>query len=163
MHELWVRRKGTQLREAESGSRYSPTSTLETFPFPWPPGQEPSEEDPRVAAVAEAARELVVFRQAWLHPEGVVVSEQQVKKRTLTNLYNALGHYREAVRGKDRHPGRWREAVKGIIELDEIETLDHIHNKLDRAVLEAYGWPHTLADEQILEHLLALNLERAQS
>ena len=162
VHELWSLRQGTSL---EDRPRYTPTSTFETFPFPWPPGREPGEEDPHVAAIAGAARELVTFRQAWLHPEGVsvVISEKQVKKRTLTNLYNALGHYREAVRGKDRHPGRWREAVKGIIELDEIETLDHIHNKLDRAVLEAYGWPHTLADEQILEHLLALNRERAQS
>jgi hypothetical protein len=29
------------------------------------------------------------------------------------------------------------------------------------AVLAAYGWPHNLTDEQILERLLALNLERA--
>jgi methylase of polypeptide subunit release factors len=37
-HELWARGTGTQLREAESGFRYTPTSTFETFPFPWPPG-----------------------------------------------------------------------------------------------------------------------------
>jgi hypothetical protein len=35
------------------------------------------------------------------------------------------------------------------------------HKKLDAAVCDAYGWPHALADEQILDHLLALNLERA--
>jgi hypothetical protein len=29
-------------------------------------------------------------------------------------------------------------------------------------VLDAYGWPHNLSDEQILERLLALNLERAK-
>jgi hypothetical protein len=28
-------------------------------------------------------------------------------------------------------------------------------------VCDAYGWPHDLTDEQILERLLALNLERA--
>ncbi len=28
-------------------------------------------------------------------------------------------------------------------------------------VLDAYGWPHDLSDEEILERLLALNLERA--
>ena len=33
--------------------------------------------------------------------------------------------------------------------------------KLDAAVLDAYGWPHDVTDEQILEHLLALNLKRA--
>jgi len=39
--------------------------------------------------------------------------------------------------------------------------LDMAHRKLDDAVLDAYGWPHDLTDEQILERLLALNLERA--
>ena len=28
-------------------------------------------------------------------------------------------------------------------------------------MLDAYGWPHDLTDEEILEKLLALNLERA--
>jgi hypothetical protein len=32
---------------------------------------------------------------------------------------------------------------------------------LDAAVFAAYGWPRELADEEILERLLALNLERA--
>jgi hypothetical protein len=35
------------------------------------------------------------------------------------------------------------------------------HQKLDAAVAAAYGWPADLTDEQILEKLLALNLERA--
>ncbi len=33
--------------------------------------------------------------------------------------------------------------------------------KLDRAVLDSYGWLHDLSGEEILERLLALNLERA--
>ena len=33
-HELWARATGTQLREVESGFRYTPTTTFETFPFP---------------------------------------------------------------------------------------------------------------------------------
>jgi hypothetical protein len=40
--------------------------------------------------------------------------------------------------------------------------LDLAHRKLDEAVLDAYGWPHDLSDEEILERLLALNLERAE-
>jgi hypothetical protein len=32
----------------------------------------------------------------------------------------------------------------------------------ETAVLEAYGWPHNLTDEEILEHLLTLNLQRAE-
>lgn len=56
----------------------------------------------------------------------------KLKKRTLTNLYN-------------EHPA-W---------------LDLAHKKLDAAVAAAYGWPVHLSDEQTLERLLALNLERA--
>lgn len=32
---------------------------------------------------------------------------------------------------------------------------------LDAAVLDAYGWSAGLSDEEILERLLGLNLERA--
>ncbi len=53
-------------------------------------------------------------------------------KRTLTNLYNARP--------------TWLELA---------------HKKLDEAVFAAYGWPSDLSDEEILEKLLALNLERA--
>ena len=115
--------------EAESGFRYTPSSTFETFPFPWPPGQEPTD-DPRVQTIAQAARELVEKRDRWLNPEGA--TEKELKRRTLTNLYN-------------QRP-TW---------------LDLAHRKLDEAVLDAYGWPHDLGDEEILARLLALNLERA--
>lgn len=36
VHELWARAMGTQLREVESGFRYTPTTTFETFSFPNP-------------------------------------------------------------------------------------------------------------------------------
>ena len=38
-HEVWALRQGTSL---EDRPRYTPTTCLETFPFPWPPGHEPS-------------------------------------------------------------------------------------------------------------------------
>ncbi len=131
LHELWARRRGTQLREAESGFRYTPTTCFETFPFPWPPGKEPVD-DPRVQAIAAAAKDLVEKRGLWLNPEGA--SEAELKKCTLTNLYN-------------QRP-TW---------------LDLAHQKLNQAALDAYAWPHDLTDDQILERLLALNLERAGS
>jgi type II restriction/modification system DNA methylase subunit YeeA len=84
-HELWARGTGTQLREAESGFRYTPTTTFETFPLPWPPGQEPAG-DARAEAIAAAARTLVAQRDAWLNPPGA--SAADLKQRTLTNLYN---------------------------------------------------------------------------
>ena len=41
--------------------------------------------------------------------------------------------------------------------------LELAHRKLDEAVFAAYGWLSDLSDEEILERLLALNLERAGS
>ena len=50
------------------------------------------------------------MRDAWLNPPGA--SEAELKKRTLTNLYNARPTW-----------------------------LDNAHRKLDAAVFAAYGWP----------------------
>ena len=57
---------------------------------------------------------------------------QRLKKRTLTNLYN-----------------------------ERPTWLALAHQKLDAAVFAAYGWDPAMSDEEILERLLALNLERA--
>ena len=57
----------------------------------------------------------------------------KLKKRTLTNIYN-----------------------------ERPAWLEFAHKKLDVFVAEAYGFPVELSDEQILERLLALNLERAE-
>jgi hypothetical protein len=40
------------------------------------------------------------------------------------------------------------------------EWLRLAHAKLDRAVLDAYGWPHNLGDDDILARLLEENLKR---
>jgi len=87
IHEVWTRRKGTQVREAESGFRYTPDSCFATFPFPWPPRSEQVNES-LGAEMSEAARELVQRRDAWLNPPGT--SERERLDRTLTNLYNNL-------------------------------------------------------------------------
>ena len=60
------------------------------------------------------------------------ISTAELRKRTLTNLYN-------------QRP-TW---------------LDNAHARLDAAVADAYEWPADLANAEILERLLALNLERA--
>jgi hypothetical protein len=39
--------------------------------------------------------------------------------------------------------------------------LDLAHRRLDAAVFAAYNWDPALTDDQLLEKLLALNLERA--
>ncbi len=165
IHETWA--LSTSPRHGVGNDpTYNAMSCFETFPFPWPPSQEPAEADnEHVAAIAQAARELDQFRTAWLNPPpediGIVVPERLIKQLTLTNLYNALTLYRDEYKGKVRDRSRWQTAVKGIITLEQIEELDYIHGQLDTAVLAAYGWPPNLTDEHILERLLALNLERA--
>lgn len=151
-HEIWALRMGTSL---EDRPRYTPTTTFETFPFP--DGLSPNiaasdyVSDPRAQRIAEAARKLNERRENWLNPEDLVRREPEVvpgypdrliprgpkaeaelKKRTLTNLYN-------------QRPA-W---------------LDLAHKELDAAVAAAYGWPADLGDDEILSRLLALNHERA--
>ena len=122
-HELWARSVGSQLRESESGGTYTPTTCFQTFPFP-----RPTEEQRE--AIGAAAEELNMLREGWLNPPGVSAAE--LRKLTLTNLYN-------------QRP-TW---------------LENIHARLDAAVADVYGWLADLADAEILERLLALNLERA--
>ena len=119
-HEVWALAMGTQL---ENRPRYTPTTCFETFPFPRPTDEERE-------AIAEAAGELDRLRAGWLNPP--VAKEAELKKRTLTNLYNARPTW-----------------------------LQMAHEKLDESVMDAYGWPHGLAEPEILERLLALNLQRA--
>ena len=42
-----------------------------------------------------------------------------------------------------------------------VSVLKQLHDELDAAVFDAYGWPVTLTEEEILERLVALNAERA--
>ncbi len=119
-HIVWTLAMGTQL---EDRPRYIVSTCFETFPFP-----RPTEEQRE--AIGAIAAELNSLREGWLNPEGVSATE--LRRRTLTNLYN-------------QRP-TW---------------LDNVHARLDAAVSAAYGWPADLADGEILERLLALNLERA--
>jgi hypothetical protein len=161
LHEVWALRMGTSL---EDRPRYTPTTTFETFPMPYPPGTEPKE-SAEYGAIAAAAAELHRVREAWLNPPEVLESalsaegaERFLKDRTLTNLYNAVEAYRTG-KSEVRIPSVAREIAPQIAAL---------HDALDRAVLAAYGW-QDLADqlrteagrEEILARLLAENLRRA--
>lgn len=108
------------------------------------------------ANIAAGARRLNELRDAWLNPaewvDWVITAEEEragfpkrpvakpgreadLKKRTLTNLYNARPAW-----------------------------LDNAHKELDKAVAAAYGWADytpEMPDDEILRRLLALNLERA--
>jgi len=120
IHEVWALEQGTQL---ETRPRYTPTTCFETFPLPRPTPEQ-------AEAIGIAARELVEQRDRWLKPESATSAE--LKKRTLTNLYNARPTW-----------------------------LDLAHKKLDASVAAAYGFSPDLSDDQILSRLLELNRERA--
>ena len=151
-HEAWSLRLGTWLGVGND-PRYTPTTTFATFPFP--EGLTPDlpaadyARDPRAAAIAQAARRLVKLRDRWLNPPEWVdwIDEpvpgypkrpvptpaaplEELKKRTLTNLYN-------------QRP-QW---------------LTNAHADLDTAVANAYNWPIGLSDNEVLREFLALNLE----
>ena len=68
-HEVWALRHSHRVMASSNDPTYNTTTCFETFPFPWPPGQEPAD-DPRVEAIAQATRELVQLRDAWLNPPG---------------------------------------------------------------------------------------------
>ena len=148
-HELWSLRMCTWLGKGND-PRYTPTTCFETFPFPASVLSDPNP-DARFPAIAEAARRLVELRDNWLNPPEWVKRVPEVvpgypdrllpvddkaaaelKKRTLTNLYN-------------QRPA-W---------------LENAHRNLDAAVAAAYGWPADLSDDEILRRLLELNLERS--
>lgn len=86
-HLVWVSENAAVHGDGKEGGRptYNNRTCFETFPFPWPPGQEPTD-DPRVLAIAQAAKELVEKRDAWLNPPSL--ADKELAKRTLTNLYN---------------------------------------------------------------------------
>ena len=73
---------------------------------------------------------------------------------TITGMYNVLEKLRSA------EPLTDKEQV--IHEKGLVSILKKLHDDLDAAVFEAYGWPPDLTDEQILEKLVALNAERAE-
>ena len=43
----------------------------------------------------------------------------------------------------------------------QTEILRQLHDELDAAVAQAYGWPADLSEPELLERLVALNRERA--
>ena len=164
-HEVWALAQGTQLREKESGFRYTPTSCFETFAFPCPtPAQE--------AAISFAAKELNELRERWLNPR------QWTEERIVEFPGSTTGPWSRYMVNPDqngigtvRYPrleprdadsaAKLKKSTLTNLYNERPAWLDFAHKKLDAAVAAAYGWPVDLSDDQILERLLALNLERA--
>lgn len=154
-HELWALKMCTFLGVGND-PRYTPTTCFDTFPFPTglPPDLPASDyaDNSHAQAIASAARRLVELRDNWLNPPEWISREPEVvpsypdrilpineaaavelKKRTLTNLYNARPSW-----------------------------LNNAHRVLDEAVAAAYGWEADISDDDVLSRLLKLNRERTE-
>ncbi len=167
IHETWTRAQGTQVRERESGFRYTPTTCFETFPFP-------IADEAQAAAIANAAKDLDTLRNNWLNPP------EWTREEILEFPGSADGPWQRYVHdvnergiGTVRYPRVVPKddafakllAKRTLTNLyNERPTwLDLAHRRLDEAVFAAYGWPAALSNEEILERLLELNLSRAAS
>jgi hypothetical protein len=83
------------------------------------------------------------------------------QRRHIRELGEALDAHRWE--RQDQHPSLTLTDKERVIhEQGLISVLKQIHDDLDAAVFDAYGWPATLTDEEILERLVALNHERAE-
>lgn len=135
IHTIWSLARGGTL---EDRPRYNKTLCFDPFPFP-DPDESTKQRIRNLGEQLDAHRK----RQQELHP-GL----------TITGMYNVLEKLRsgEALTAKE----------KVIHEQGLVSVLKQIHDDLDAAVFDAYGWPQTLTDEEILEKLVALNAERAE-
>lgn len=81
VHEVWSLAMGTQVRDRESGFRYTHTTCFETFPFP-----EPTDEQRN--AIADIAKTMMWHRDNSLSGPYALDNNMKKQKNTLTNLYN---------------------------------------------------------------------------
>ncbi len=129
---------------------YVKTKVFDPFPFPYP-------SELLKAQIRTVAEELDAFRKQ---------RQKEHPSLTLTQMYNVL----EKLRAKDvdgrNKSGHDHKSIALTPEEERIKDegliliLKELHEKLDRLVFEAYGWPDTLSEEEILEKLVALNRER---
>ena len=134
IHVVWALATGSTL---EDRPVYVKTACFEKFPFP-------------AAAHAQQARIRGLAEQLDAHRKR---QQTQHPKLALTDMYNVMDKLRagEPLTAKD----------KAVHEQGLVSVLRQLHDELDAAVCDAYGWPVTLTDEEILERLVALNAERA--
>ncbi len=166
LHEVWSRSQGTQVRERESGFRYTPKACFETFPFPDPI-------EAQKATIAEAARRLDEMRNNSLRPASLLRHELTEFVGSIDGPWSRYVHDPDE-RGigtvryprlvpKDAHVFDIAKRTLTNLYNERPTWLDLAHKALDEAVFDAYGWDPSMTDEQILAALLKLNLERSAS
>lgn len=158
VHVAWALAAGGRLGMGND-PRYNKTRCFETFPFPVL-NEEKATKIGTLAERIDAHRK----RQQVAHPS-----------LTLTGMYNVLEKLRAGEELTDKE--------KTINQQGLVSTLLEDHDKLDRAVFEAYGWQdltdqligrpgattplpdkpadHAEAEEELLMRLVALNKQRA--
>lgn len=138
LHLQWTYRNCALIGIAnfDKGHVYVKSSIFDTFPFPQATFEQES-------AVAELAEELDATRKAAL---------AEVPRLTMTELYNLRDGLRAGTLDAAGQ-GRALEARAAIV--------DRLHEQIDHAVAEAYGWPANLPPSEIVARLVALNAERA--
>lgn len=136
IHVVWAMRTGAWLGVGND-SNYNHSDCFGKFPFP-------DTTDVQKARIRDLAEQLDTHRKR---------QQAQHPSLTLTDMYNVLEKVRagEPLTAKD----------KTIHEQGLISILKQLHDDLDTAVFDAYGWPSNLADEEILQRLVDLNAERA--
>ncbi|MQX37459.1 class I SAM-dependent DNA methyltransferase [Roseospira navarrensis] len=135
LHVAWALAAGGRLGFGNDPV-YVKSHCFDRFPFPAATEAQAA----RIRALAEHLDALRKDRQA-AHPD-----------LTLTGLYNVL----EALRA-----GRpLTEAEQAVKDTGTVQVLREIHDDLDGAVAEAYGWPAGLDDEAMLGRLVDLNRDR---
>jgi len=137
VHAFWALRTGGRLGVGNDPV-YVKSRSFECFPFPEAP-------TPLLEKISAHAEALDTHRKL-----------QQAKHShlTITGMYNVLMKIRS---GEQLSAREKKDHEEGLV-----SVLKQLHDELDVAVFEAYGWPHDLSDEQILQRLVALNQERAE-
>jgi len=135
IHVVWALAAGGDL--GGNTPRYNKTRCFDPFPFP---AATPEQQN----RIGELAEQLDAHRkrQQGAHPT-----------LTLTDLYNVVEKLRsgEPLSAKDQTINQ-----QGLA-----SVVLSLHQQIDAAVADAYGWPHNLPDSEILTRLVQLNHERA--
>jgi len=136
-HLLWYFANAGMIGVYHAKAVYVKSRCFDPFPFP-----DASEDlKPEIRAVAEELDAHRKTRQAE-HP-GL----------SITQMYNVLEQLKAgAALNEEEH----RIKDEGLVLI-----LKELHERLDALVFQAYGWPATLTDDEVLSRLVELNKKRA--
>ena len=138
IHVTWTLALGGTL---EDRPIYTKSLCFDPFPFP-------------LASAAQKKRIGVIAEELDGHRKRVLADHAHL---TLTGLYNVLERLRAGASAAELDPTERRIFDDGLVLI-----LKELHDELDVAVAQAYGWPAELPAEAVLANLVALNKERAQ-